>query len=379
MEQRRPPLGEVLSTAGMFIRFSTLGISIIMALFGAVSVTAAVSGGIAISGRHLALVLLGAIAFHNFAYVLNDIVDLPLDRTDPRRVHFPLVRGLISPRQALFFVSLQILIAFAVTFRLGGTTPAFLALAAAFFFMAIYDVWGKRCFLPPLTDLAQGIGWGCLALWAAALMPGSLSGLSWVLFGYLTLFIVLINGLHGSFRDLANDYKHGVRSTAILLGVRPQGADGLIIPRHVRLYAALLQGVLIGIAFLPFLGKMLDYSAGRSLLTIAALLLCGFTAWRLMVRALDAAAYRPQMLAVGTLHILSMLGMLVALFFFRLSGGQQVITLAIFLVPLLTHTWIRNTLRWIVSGKGAEALSASDFPLPDPEPNDPLTLPLDPG
>ena len=83
------------------------------------------------------------------------------------------------------------------------------------------------------------------------------------------------------------------------------------------------------------------------------------------------------MLAVGTLHILSMLGMLVVLFFFRLSWGLQLITLAIFFVPILTHNWIRNTLRWVVSGKGADALSTSDFPLPDPEIKDPLSLPLD--
>lgn len=375
METWRRRTGHFLWDAGAFIRFSTLGVSILMALLGAVSAAAVHDGHTAVTGHYIAAVSLGAIAFHNFAYVLNDIVDLPLDRTDPRRDRFPLVRGIISPRQALLFVLLQILIAFAITFWLDGRASAYLALAAAFFFMAIYDVWGKRCFLPPLTDLAQGIGWGVMALWAAALVPGALTGLSWILFSYLVLFIVLINGLHGSFRDLANDYKNGVRSTAIFLGVRPQGEEGLIIPRRVRRYAAVLQAALIGIAYLPFLGGMLAYPPGRSLLTILALSLATFASWKLMGRALDAAAHRPRMLALGTLHILSMLGMLVTLFFFRLSFGLQIMVLAIFLGPILTHTWIRNTLRWVISGKGADALSASDFPLTDPEIKDPAHHP----
>jgi 4-hydroxybenzoate polyprenyltransferase len=366
LETGRQRLWQFMRDAGVFIRFSTLGASIIIALFGAVSVTPSAGVGNLFSGRQLAAIILGAFAFHNFAYVLNDIIDLPLDRTDPRRGQSPLVRGIISPGQGLIFVLLQLLFVFAVTYWLGGRLSAYLALTIAIFFMVIYDNWGKRCYLPPLTDLAQGIGWGCLALWAAALMPGPIAGLTWVLFAYLILFIILINGLHGSFRDLANDYEHGVRTTAIFLGVRPESEGGLFIPPGVRLYAAVLQGALIISIFLPIPGGMLDYPPGLSLLTILVLFLLCLTSWRLMVRSLDAAIYRPQMLAVGTLHLLSLLGMLAALFLFRLPWWLQIIVMAIFFVPILIDTWIRNALRWAISGKGLETLSASDFPSPGP-------------
>ena len=37
----------------------------------------------------LALVVAVGLAFHVFAYVLNDVVDLPIDRTEPRRATSP--------------------------------------------------------------------------------------------------------------------------------------------------------------------------------------------------------------------------------------------------------------------------------------------------
>lgn len=369
--KRSQKLRQFLFNAGLFIRFPTLGATIIIALLGAVSVTTTVSAG------QFAGVLLGAIAYHNFAYVLNDLVDLPLDRTDPRRAQFPLVRGAVSPRQGFIFVLLQIPLMLAVTFWLGGGARAYLALAASFVFMAIYDVWGKRCLLPPLTDLAQGIGWGCLALWSAALMPGDFTRLTWVLFAYLILFIMLLNGLHGSLRDLANDYKQGVRSTAIFLGVRSEGEDSLTIPRPPRQYATILQVALTATIFIPFFGNALNYTWVLYLITLVTVIILCLASWRLLFRALDLGADRAQMLATGALHLLSLFGTLVALFLFRFPWWLQIVVLSVFLIPFLSHSWIRSTLRWVLRGKRADSIAASDFTSPDSDTTETTTLSID--
>lgn len=371
MEKRWPSLRQFFFSVGLFIRFPSLGASIIMALFGAVSVArrlpsanGRLPSAMAVSGPQIAGIILGAVAFHSFAYVLNDLVDLPIDRTEPRRKQFPLVRGLVPPRAALLFVLLQIPLTFAITYWLGGDGQAYAVLAAGFGFMAVYDVWGKRLFLPPLTDVAQGIGWGCLAVWAAALMPGELTRLTGLLFVYLVLFITLINGLHGSLRDLANDFQHGVRSTAVYLGVSPQRNE---LPPRLKRYAFVLQATLIVVSFIPFFGNMLEYSAGAYLVTGTAVALLNLAAWRLLQRALNLIADRPQMLAIGTLHLLALFGVLVALFTFRLPGWLQMVVLPLFLTPLLTHTWVRNTLKWAWRSGGAGPIAASNFPTPDPE------------
>ena len=354
-------LRQFLFNVGLFIRFPSLGATIIMALFGAVS------GETAVSPYQINAIIIGAVAFHNFAYVLNDVVDLPIDRTEPRRAQSPLVRGLVQPWQALAFSALQIPLALAVTWWLYGRFQAYLALATGLVLMAVYDVWGKRLVLPPLTDLVQGIAWGCLALWAAALVSGKLTLLAWILFAFLTLFIVLINGLHGGLRDLVNDYESGVRSTAVFLGARPDLENSILVPTRLKRYAATLQAALIGVTLAPFITHSLTYPTGVALLTLAAVLILNVNSWRFLMRAVNITGDRPQMLAVGTLHLLASFGGLMALFVFRLPWWLQIIVLPTFLAPLLTHSWIRNTLLWAWRSKGTGPIAESNFPTPKPE------------
>ena len=151
------------------------------------------------------------------------------------------MRGLIRPDVALLFALAQLPLAFFVTAWMGGTFLAYVVLVLGFACMTVYDVWGKRSRWPPLTDLAQGIGWGCLGLWAAAVVPGEFTGLTGILFLFLTLFIVLINGLHGGVRDLPNDMEHGVRSTAVLMGAHPLAKGGIFIPSGLKRYAAVCR------------------------------------------------------------------------------------------------------------------------------------------
>src|SRR6187551_13624 len=78
-----------------FIRISALGASVLIAALGAVSTSSPAAGG-----TILAVALIGVL-FHVFAYVLNDVIDLDLDRTEPRRAQMPLVIGIVSPAQGI--------------------------------------------------------------------------------------------------------------------------------------------------------------------------------------------------------------------------------------------------------------------------------------
>src|SRR3954468_20922873 len=53
------------------------------------------------SERELLFVIAIAVSFHVYSYVLNDVIDLPIDRTRPERAWDPLVRSLIAPSHAL--------------------------------------------------------------------------------------------------------------------------------------------------------------------------------------------------------------------------------------------------------------------------------------
>lgn len=201
-------------------------------LLGAASVSRS------LSATELMLLLATALCFHVYAYVLNDVVDLQIDRTQPTRQRDMLVSGVVTPRQGLLIALLQPLLTLPLTASLDGTLASHLTIGAGFVLMGAYNVWGKRCPFPPLMDAIQGLAWGSLALYAALALGTTPAPLTWIVAAYATLFTVFINGIHGGLRDLANDLASGARTTAIFLGARPAAAVGeRLLPATLSSYA----------------------------------------------------------------------------------------------------------------------------------------------
>src|SRR5262249_20816812 len=147
--------------------------------------------------------------FHVFAFVLNDVMDLPIDRTNPDRRHDPLVRGAITRGWALTIALLQPVLTAGITMGLGGSARAQATLVACYGLLGAYNFWGKRCPIPPVTDTMQGLGWGGLAVYAAEVFGGGPNALAWTVAAFATLYTIFMNGIHGGLRDLENDLASG--------------------------------------------------------------------------------------------------------------------------------------------------------------------------
>jgi 4-hydroxybenzoate polyprenyltransferase len=143
------PIKQWLVDAQQLIRFPALAFTLMLPLLGAATASSEPPLG------QLVTLLVVGLMFHTFAYVLNDVIDLPIDRTHPMRQHEPLVRGAILPQQALFLALIQIPLAFMLTYWSGGTIVAYSALVGAFALLAVYDLFSKRTAFPPLIDFAQ--------------------------------------------------------------------------------------------------------------------------------------------------------------------------------------------------------------------------------
>ncbi|MGQ0647341.1 MAG: UbiA family prenyltransferase [Gemmatimonadaceae bacterium] len=247
------------------LHVAAMGFTLVLPLLGA-----AVANVSPEPGR--VLTLLGiALSFHLFAYWFNDVVDLPLDRTEPLRRDDPLVRGAISPRTMVILAWLQLPVMTAIA--IAGAIPvrASVTLAVAVGCLAAYDVWGKRVATPIVTDAVQGTGWAGLLLVG---VPGDLplSGPPLAAAGIVLLYVLLINGIVGPLRDLANDLARGARTTAILLGARPSGAGVRLSPTAAS-YAMLLHATVIAVGLLFLRGATpAAFLAGAVLATGATLL-----------------------------------------------------------------------------------------------------------
>ena len=205
------------TTLSTFLRFEYLSVAVIFPLIGSATATTP------LTGFRLLGIIGGAFAFHIYVSLLNDIIDLPLDRTNPARATYPLVSGRISLSTALLITLIQIPIAAAIIYWQSGSLAAYLAMGLAFGMMTIYNIWGKRSSLPPAMDVIQGIGFSSLGLYGAAL-TGGLAPLSWLTFALGILWMVIIN-LLGGLRDLHSDLAFGVNTTPIFFGMRPHGKE----------------------------------------------------------------------------------------------------------------------------------------------------------
>jgi 4-hydroxybenzoate polyprenyltransferase len=260
----------VVLDADRFVRIHFLFFSCLWPLLGAVSVGR--DGSVA----RLTMLLLVAVSFHVYAFVLNDVIDLPIDRTQPRRLRDPLVRGAIRPSQALALALIQPALAIALTVWLGGGLRELAILAVAFGAMGAYNLWGKRCPAPPATDFVQGLAWGCLPIYAAYVLGAAPNRLTWMVSGYAVGYTLFMNGVHGGLRDLRNDLGQGAQTTAIFLGARP-AADGgdPDVPRAVAVFTSAALACLVAIdAALLFIN---DFGYGPATLAVTSVVVAVFS------------------------------------------------------------------------------------------------------
>jgi 4-hydroxybenzoate polyprenyltransferase len=335
-----------------FVRLPAFGLTAMLPLLGAGAISTQPETA-SLTPRQTWGLLLIALAYHQFGYVLNDVVDLPIDRQQPRRAGYPLVQGRIQPWQALLFALMQIPLAFALLIWLGASWTAVGLLALAFLAGAVYDVWGKRTRTPLLLDFVQGLAWVCLVLCGAAIAASqplaaqSPTAPIWVLTSLVFLFIVLVNGVHASLRDLESDWAAGVHTTALAFGARPT-TTGHFVPGRLVAYALALQACLTVLFLLPLWAGWFPYSAGLRLLvaTVLALLLAA-GGW-LTGRTLFPRPGVPITLPVMAYVILTLFCLLV-LFAPLMEPALSLTILAVYVAPLLVHDTL---FKWLAGRRG---------------------------
>jgi 4-hydroxybenzoate polyprenyltransferase len=320
------------------VRISTLGFTLLLPLVGSAS---AAPGWRPLEAAWLVAI---ALAFHVFAYVFNDVVDLWVDQTEPLRADSPLVGGRISRRRALALAWAMLPLAFALA-RVGGASAVMLAaLALAFGAMAAYDLWGKRCPWPLLTDAVQSAGWVALFLVGALAAPtaGALPAATAWLAGYVFVCVMLVNGVHGALRDLANDERRGARTTAIWFGAQAR-PDGSAAPsRALVAYTLGLQASLIVCAFGAWYQQGPASQRLPASLLVAASIVAACVSLGIAFRQNGS---RRAAVAAGAWNIVATLLVLPAVVLPTLGAVGSIVVALVFGLPVLAM-WAYNGSHW---------------------------------
>ncbi len=323
--------------AYLLLRISTLGFTLLLPLLGAASTQRSLAGT-----TMLVLVFVGFV-FHVFAYVLNDLLDLPIDRTEPLRADSPLVQGRVSPRRAWWLALLQPPLAFFAA-ALAGASPAALSmLAAAFLLLTAYNLYGKRCPVPLITDAVQALGWCALALCGAFSFAPTLHVDTVWLLAYVFVYVLLINGVHGGVRDLANDLAHGARTTAIWFGARPAAGSGAKLTVGLAVYGFGLQAAMAAFALAVL--HTLDYTGTDYWLAAVPVYTALTVATLMLVGLLSRLEDRRRLVAFGATHTFLSLAVLPALYLPMLSPTAAAAVLAVFGLPTIAM-YLYNGSHW---------------------------------
>ncbi|OAN45604.1 4-hydroxybenzoate octaprenyltransferase [Paramagnetospirillum marisnigri] len=160
----------------------------------------------------LALFGLGAVVMRGAGCTFNDWADRDFDGRVARTASRPIPSGAVSPRQALAFLGLQLLIGLGVLLQLN---PFAIAVGVASLLLVFPYPFMKRITHWPQAWLGLTFNWGALLGWAAVRgdldLPALLlyaAGPFWTL-GYDTIY---------AHQDKEDDALIGVKSTALALG-----------------------------------------------------------------------------------------------------------------------------------------------------------------
>lgn len=193
-------------------------------------------------------ILLVALSFNAFGVLIDDAVHVEVDRRDPLRAHRAVVRGVVTPTQAVCIALLQIPLALTIHVAAGFSVGALVWLLAAFLGQAVYDLFGKSCPVPPLMEVAEAGAALSLVAYGAASIGGEFNALVWATAGAGAAFILLVNSFHGSLRDIEVELEHRQRTTPIWLGCQGVRHRTVHISSAMSLYAALWQAALIALS-----------------------------------------------------------------------------------------------------------------------------------
>lgn len=193
---------------------------------------------------------------HIFGFVLNDYIDVRIDKATDELSERPLVSGTITPNKALGFAIFGLVIMLGLGLLL--TWPShipFLILLLAAGSSTLYNLISKRA---PGMDVFVAGAVGLLTLFGSVSVSTDLSILA-IDVALLAFFqVMFMNIVAGGLKDIDHDYQAGGMNIAIATGCKVKAVPGkkaslrLIISRGFKGLAHTIEVVFLGLVLLPF-------------------------------------------------------------------------------------------------------------------------------
>jgi 4-hydroxybenzoate polyprenyltransferase len=218
----------------------------------------------------LSILFLIGLFYHIYGYVLNDYVDINLDRQSLDLSKKPLVSGMIPKEHALFLILSGLIGGYILAFIYIRTIIPLCLFSLAILFGGVYDLYGKK--IPGISDfiiagsLTFAFFFGASTVSSYFSVPVYLTGL------LIFVAIVFVNVIEGGLKDVDHDYLAGGKTLAILLGVKVQENRLLITKKFIGFGYGLI-GVCFLLALFLFMQPEIDIFHGKFIEPILVIVL----------------------------------------------------------------------------------------------------------
>ncbi|MFO8077535.1 MAG: UbiA family prenyltransferase [Thermoplasmatota archaeon] len=191
-----------------------------------------------------------------FGFVLNDFIDVEVDKKSEDLKKRPLVSGAISKQVALWIcftcIMLTMLTFFILFYGKNITYLRFLSVICiliAWVLGSIYDVYGKKIFA---SDILVALSVSFIFLIGAFAVNKQPTIFTWIIFVLTFNNLFHMNAVEGGIKDADHDVLMNVNNIALRSGVRVDG-DALRIPGKFKLLGMMVRLSSVFLLFIPFL------------------------------------------------------------------------------------------------------------------------------
>ncbi|MFP4609160.1 MAG: UbiA prenyltransferase family protein [Candidatus Aenigmatarchaeota archaeon] len=201
------------------------------------------------------LFIIGCLS-HIYGFVLNDVIDIDVDRLSNELKARPLVRGTITRKEATYFaVSAMVLSWLLALFfyeDLSGFMIILSILVFADFLSTVYNFISKK--YPGMDIFVASAVFFLIIFGGATVSTDKLfsTPLLWIVAFIGSIQVLFMNMINGAIKDIDHDAEGQARTLAIQLGAEVD-EERLIIPNAFKLVGYSIEGVRSALVFLPFL------------------------------------------------------------------------------------------------------------------------------
>lgn len=219
---------------------------------------------------------------HIYGFVLNDVMDVRIDKLSTELTARPLVSGTITKKNAAYFAISCMIASLILTLFLFEELVSYLFLLSilifAYVLATVYNIGSKKY---PGMDFFVASAVFFLIIFGASTV-GAPTTLAWIVAFVGGIQVLFMNMINGAIKDIDHDEKGLANILALKLGAKSHG-KAITLPKSFKIVGYSIELVRSLLIFTPFLFLSFHYEFWQIFLLIILTILTFFSIFKLFL------------------------------------------------------------------------------------------------